>query len=113
MSWAVLERDYLLSWILAAIGRHETLSETLVFKGGTSLKKCYFGSYRFSEDLDFSTLPGVPLGQAMETAIDAVCRDATKTIDEYAPVPIQWERYTEKDPHPGGQEAFGLTRTFS
>ncbi len=108
MSWAVLERDYLLSWILAAIGRHETLSETLVFKGGTALKKCYFGNYRFSEDLDFSTLPGVPLGRDLETAMDAVCRDATQMIDEYAPVPIQWERYTEKDPHPGGQEAFAL-----
>lgn len=83
MSWAVLERDYLLSWILAAIGRHETLREVLVFKGGTALKKCYFGDYRFSEDLDFSTLPGVPLQQDMEAAIDMVCRDATQMIDEY------------------------------
>jgi predicted nucleotidyltransferase component of viral defense system len=30
------------------------LSKLLVFKGGTGLKRCYFGSYRFSEDLDFS-----------------------------------------------------------
>jgi len=108
MGWAVLERDYLLSWILAAIGTHEQLRETLVFKGGTALKKCYFGNYRFSEDLDFSGLPGVPLGQELETAIDAVCRDAVQMIDEYAPVQIQWERYTEKDPHPGGQEAFAI-----
>ncbi len=108
MAWAVLERDYLLSWILAAIGNHEPLRKKLVFKGGTALKKCYFGNYRFSEDLDFSSLPGVPLGQEMETAIDTVCRDATKMIDEYAPVQIQWERYTEKDPHPGGQEAFAI-----
>ena len=108
MSWAVLERDYLLSWILAAIGRHETLHEMLVFKGGTALKKCYFGNYRFSEDLDFSALPGVPLEQDMETAIDAVCQDAASMIDEYAPIHIQWERYTEKDPHPGGQEAFAI-----
>ena len=28
-----------------------------IFKGGTCLKKCYFDTYRFSEDLDF-TLPG-------------------------------------------------------
>jgi len=108
MGWAVLERDYLLSWILAAIGRHETLHKTLVFKGGTALKKCYFGNYRFSEDLDFSGLSDVPLAQAMEAAIDAVCRDAAMMIDEYAPVQIQWERYTEKDPHPGGQEAFTI-----
>jgi predicted nucleotidyltransferase component of viral defense system len=43
MGWAVLERDYLLSWLLAAIGGYEPLGETLVFKGGTALKKCYFG----------------------------------------------------------------------
>jgi predicted nucleotidyltransferase component of viral defense system len=108
MAWAVLERDYLLSWILAAIGHHETLREALVFKGGTALKKCYFGNYRFSEDLDFSSLPGAPLGQELEAAIDTVCKSAAKMLDEYAPVQIHWERYTEKDPHPGGQEAFAI-----
>lgn len=108
MGWAILERDYLLSWILAAIGVNETLRKTLVFKGGTALKKCYFGDYRFSEDLDFSGLTGVPLGRAMEAAIETVCVDAARMIDEYAPVHIQWERYTERDPHPGGQEAFAL-----
>ncbi len=30
------------------------LREPLVFKGGTALKRCYFGDYRFSEDLDFT-----------------------------------------------------------
>jgi predicted nucleotidyltransferase component of viral defense system len=30
------------------------LSESWVFKGGTCLKKCYFETYRFSEDLDFT-----------------------------------------------------------
>ena len=30
------------------------LKETMIFKGGTALKKCYFGDYRFSQDLDFS-----------------------------------------------------------
>jgi predicted nucleotidyltransferase component of viral defense system len=29
----------------------------LAFKGGTAIKRCYFGDYRFSEDLDF-TLTG-------------------------------------------------------
>ena len=41
LPWEVLERDYLLSWILAGISRVDTLRETLVFKGGTALKKCY------------------------------------------------------------------------
>lgn len=78
MGWEVLERDYVLSWILAGISRHGQLRETLVFKGGTALKKCYFGDYRFSEDLDFSGLAGVPVGGDMEAAIDNVCRTATQ-----------------------------------
>src|SRR5437899_12312486 len=34
--------------------RMTNLSESWVFKGGTCLKKCYFETYRFSEDLDFT-----------------------------------------------------------
>jgi predicted nucleotidyltransferase component of viral defense system len=43
-----------LGWILAGINTHEDISESWVFKGGTCLKKCYFETYRFSEDLDFT-----------------------------------------------------------
>ncbi|MDE2293698.1 MAG: nucleotidyl transferase AbiEii/AbiGii toxin family protein [Elusimicrobia bacterium] len=50
---AVLERDYCLAWFLSALCR-EKLGERLAFKGGTALKRCYFGDYRFSEDLDFT-----------------------------------------------------------
>ena len=38
--WEILERDYLLSWILAGIGQVPELCDTLVCKGGTALKKC-------------------------------------------------------------------------
>lgn len=51
-----IEKDYILSWILFGISRHEQLSKTIVFKGGTVLKKVYFEDYRFSEDLDFTLL---------------------------------------------------------
>ncbi|MBI2829422.1 MAG: nucleotidyl transferase AbiEii/AbiGii toxin family protein [Acidobacteria bacterium] len=108
LPWEVLERDYLLSWVLAGIGRVGSLRDTLVFKGGTALKKCYFGDYRFSEDLDFSGLEGVPTGDAMEQAVREACAAASTLLDEYAPVEIAWERYTEKQPHPGGQEAFTI-----
>jgi predicted nucleotidyltransferase component of viral defense system len=110
--WEVLERDDLLSWILAGIGRVDSLRETLVFKGGTALKKCDFGDDRFSEDLDFSSLEGVPTGEAMERAVREVCDAAAKLLHEYAPVEIVCERYTEKDPHPGGQEAFTIRARF-
>ncbi|MCC6806885.1 MAG: nucleotidyl transferase AbiEii/AbiGii toxin family protein [Deltaproteobacteria bacterium] len=52
---SVLERDYCLAWFLAALGR-STLGKRVTFKGGTALKRCYFGDYRFSEDLDFTLL---------------------------------------------------------
>ena len=49
-----IEKDYILSWILNGIAQHEQLSRSIVFKGGTVLKKIYFEDYRFSEDLDFT-----------------------------------------------------------
>jgi uncharacterized protein len=51
-----IEKDYMLSWILQGVAQHEQLSKTIVFKGGTVLKKIYFDDYRFSEDLDFTLL---------------------------------------------------------
>ena len=49
-----IEKDYILSWILFGISKHEQLSNAIVFKGGTVLKKIYFENFRFSEDLDFT-----------------------------------------------------------
>jgi predicted nucleotidyltransferase component of viral defense system len=50
----VVEKDYALGWLLAGIASHSKLRETWIFKGGTCLKKCWFETYRFSEDLDFT-----------------------------------------------------------
>ncbi len=50
----VIEKDYVLGWLLAGINQHSALHTTWIFKGGTCLKKCYFETYRFSEDLDFT-----------------------------------------------------------
>lgn len=52
----VVEKDYVLGWLLAAVNVYVPFSESWVFKGGTCLKKCYFETYRFSEDLDFTLL---------------------------------------------------------
>jgi len=54
LSPEVVEKDYVLGWLLAGIYAHPALSANWVFKGGTCLKKCYFETYRFSEDLDFT-----------------------------------------------------------
>ena len=56
----VIEKDYALGWILAAIANDEDIGQTWVFKGGTSLRKCYYETYRFSEDLDFTVRNGGP-----------------------------------------------------
>ena len=56
---AVLERDYCLAWFLVALSQ-ESLGDGLAFKGGTAIKRCYFGDYRFSEDLDFTLTQETP-----------------------------------------------------
>jgi predicted nucleotidyltransferase component of viral defense system len=53
----VVEKDYVLGWLLAGVAS-TPLREHWIFKGGTAIKKCYFETYRFSEDLDFSLLDG-------------------------------------------------------
>lgn len=48
-----IEKDYVLGWMLWGIHQHPVISNW-AFKGGTSLKKCHFETFRFSEDLDFT-----------------------------------------------------------
>jgi predicted nucleotidyltransferase component of viral defense system len=57
----VVEKDYVLGWVLWGIGSDETLSLNWIFKGGTCLKKCFIETYRFSEDLDFTITPNGPI----------------------------------------------------
>lgn len=57
---AVLERDYCLAWFLVGLSS-SPICKSLIFKGGTALKRCYFSKYRFSEDLDFTLAEEMPL----------------------------------------------------
>ena len=63
----VVEKDYALGWLLAGIHANAQLGNQWVFKGGTCLKKCYFETYRFSEDLDFTVTNEAHLDQAALT----------------------------------------------
>lgn len=54
----VLERDYCVAWFLVGLSR-SLLRNQLAFKGGTALKRCFFGDYRFSQDLDFTLVDDV------------------------------------------------------
>lgn len=60
----VVEKDYVLGWLLAGISQHPQTRDTWLFKGGTCLKKCYFETYRFSEDLDFTLRDGAQVDEA-------------------------------------------------
>ena len=55
-----IEKDYVLGWLLSGIAENAELANTWVFKGGTCLRKCYYETYRFSEDLDFTIIEGGP-----------------------------------------------------
>jgi predicted nucleotidyltransferase component of viral defense system len=60
----VVEKDYALGWLLAGFGEHPATRDAWLFKGGTCLKKCFFETYRFSEDLDFTLLNAEHLDKA-------------------------------------------------
>jgi predicted nucleotidyltransferase component of viral defense system len=60
----VVEKDYVLGWMLAGISAHPAIRDRWVFKGGTCLKKCFFETYRFSEDLDFTLMDSAHIDQA-------------------------------------------------
>jgi len=50
----IVDLDYTLGWALWGLCQEPYLTQRLLFKGGTCLRKCYFSGYRFSEDLDFT-----------------------------------------------------------
>ena len=53
---ATIDKDWVLGHLLAGIFDNSYFQKNLIFKGGTCLKKCYFENYRFSEDLDFTSI---------------------------------------------------------
>ena len=53
---ATIDKDWVLGHLLIGIFNNSYFQENLIFKGGTCLKKCYFENYRFSEDLDFTSI---------------------------------------------------------
>jgi predicted nucleotidyltransferase component of viral defense system len=62
----VVERDYVLTHVMASLALHPD-NEIFQFKSGTSLRLCYFGEYRYSADIDFNLSPDVPDQRRRET----------------------------------------------
>lgn len=52
----VIDKDWVLGHFIAALFSIPEIMGNLVFKGGTCLRKCWFPDYRFSEDLDFTSI---------------------------------------------------------
>jgi predicted nucleotidyltransferase component of viral defense system len=80
-----VEKDYVLGWLLAGIFNHPTIADKWVFKGGTCLKKCYFETYRFSEDLDFTVIEESKLNV---DSLTGVFRDISVWIYEKAGITL-------------------------
>ena len=83
----VVEKDDAISYLLAGIGQTDRLSEALILKGGTALRKFSFEDYRFSEDLDFTlrhTVSRAEMGKAMD--------EARSRVDPFEPVETQVKR---------------------
>lgn len=76
----VIEKDYALSWILWALFRRTSLRESLVFKGGTCLRKCYIEDYRFSEDLDFTAVAELDVEICL-AELAAACAEIAQTTN--------------------------------
>jgi len=101
----VVERDYAQGCMLLGIANEPLLRDALVFKGGTALRKIHIPGFRFSEDLDF-TADGGPMGADLESAVRKVAAAAEASARQYGAVTMTVDRYEERLPHPGGQEAF-------
>ncbi|MBN1486597.1 MAG: nucleotidyl transferase AbiEii/AbiGii toxin family protein, partial [Anaerolineae bacterium] len=101
----ILEKDYALSYLLAGMATVPVLNASLVLKGGTALRKFYFSDYRFSEDLDFSSYPGMQLSH-IEAVMQEAVYQMTQLLQTVGPFDAQMERLTLRGLHPGGQDAF-------
>lgn len=101
----IVEKDYAISYLLAAIAATEGLSENLVLKGGTALKKLYFPAYRFSEDLDYSTRIIGPI-QQIDTLMQSAIYSLDKSLNEQGPFQTSLEPLILNSPHPGDQKAY-------
>lgn len=105
----VVEKDYALGWMLAGIANHPALRDSWVFKGGTCLKKCYFETYRFSEDLDFTLRDPAHLDQAF---LDATFAEIAEWVLETAGLELpadarRFEIYENNRGHSAGEGRLG------
>ena len=101
----VLEKDHALSYLLAGIVAVPVLRTSLVFKGGTCLRKAYFPGYRFSEDLDFTSRTSLSCDALLDALNEAVGH-MQALLRGFGPFEVTVTEEHHRDPHPHGQCAF-------
>jgi predicted nucleotidyltransferase component of viral defense system len=87
----LVDLDYSLGWFVAALYGANEGSERLLFKGGTCLRKCYLGDYRFSEDLDFTMTVRLSSEQLLNSVERAVRWAAEADGPDYQASPLRIE----------------------
>lgn len=93
VSRSTIDKDWVLGHFLDAIFSVSSCRESLIFKGGTCLRKCHIRDYRFSEDLDFtSTSPSFQLDEDLLRQIMSIVQDRTG-------MPLHLERLTDLRHH--------------
>ena len=78
----MIEKDYYVTMILRGLAKR---FDFLVFKGGTSLSKCYRAIKRFSEDIDITIDSTISSGQRrkVQHAIADIARELWMEIPDY------------------------------
>ncbi len=107
----VVEKDYVLGHLLAAIVDVPLLRDALVFKGGTCLRKAYFADYRFSEDLDFTARTAIACDELLEALTEAG-REMRSALLGFGPFEVIVAQERHRAPHPRGQCAFRVRVQF-
>ncbi|MDP3064592.1 MAG: nucleotidyl transferase AbiEii/AbiGii toxin family protein [Chloroflexota bacterium] len=107
----VLEKDYALSYLLAGIASVQPLAESLVFKGGTCLRKAYFPGYRFSEDLDYTSRSPWRCDELLDALVQAVSHMKERLL-AFGPFEAVVVEERHREPHPRGQCVFRVRVQF-
>lgn len=88
VSRSTIDKDWVLGHFVDAIFSIDSCREALIFKGGTCLRKCYIHDYRFSEDLDFTSInPDFQLDEDL-------LRQIMSLVQERTGMPLHLEKLT-------------------
>ena len=95
----MIEKDYVMGWLLWGIYNNPMLSSNLVLKGGNCLRKVYFHDTRFSDDLDF-TANNMDTENVFHSHLRAVCEAVNKAsgiVFDFDRIRVEEKQMHDKD----------------